>query len=127
MNWESLKKAIREEQSLKEKALQEKVDKENELQKPRSITTDEFLKHPGTKKLWNAVKSLVQDFEEQSQNASSITTQNKIKYLQKIKEENNFLKKELVSLFKENRRLTAPKGDSETQSKNVKLLEGQLK
>ena len=69
----------------------------------------------------------MQDFEEQSQNASSISSQNKIKYLQKIKEENNFLKKELVSLFKENRRLNESKGDGEAHSKNLKLLESQLK
>ena len=49
----------------------------------------------------------------------------KIKYFQKIKDENNFLKKELVSMYNENRRLKQSKGEDDTKTKSVKVMEMQ--
>jgi hypothetical protein len=51
---------------------------------------------------------------------------NKIKHFQKIKDENNFLKKELVGLFNENKRLKQEKGHEESKSKNLKVVEVQF-
>jgi hypothetical protein len=53
-----------------------------------------------------------------------VNNMKKIKHFQKIKDENNFLKKELVSLFNENRRLKQSKGGEDDSSyKNVKMME----
>ena len=51
----------------------------------------------------------------------------KIKSFQKIKDENNFLKKELVSLYNENRRLKQSKGEDDTKTKSVKVMEMQCR
>ena len=52
-----------------------------------------------------------------------INPSQKIKHFQKIKDENNFLKKELVSMYNENRKLKQSKGEDDSKSKSIKVME----
>lgn len=105
----NLRDAIAEEQKQKEEALLEKADKENELNNRPKITVDDIMNHSMFKKLCNSVKQLIAEKKELEKNLEKVHSENqemgyvnnmkKIKHFQKIKDENNFLKKELVSLF----------------------------
>lgn len=141
---DTLRDNVAEEQRLKDLALQDVEDKDKQLNVDPQVELGRILKHEFTKKLAATCKQLqtdrkelsikVEDLEEQVrkmelygslENQESLKS--KIKHFQKIKDENNFLKKELVSMFNENRRLKQSKGEDDSKSKSIKLMEMQCR
>lgn len=140
--------ALEEERRLKEQELAEKASIENEVLKKPEITTQMVIDHPAFRKVCEATKKLhitKQELESEIEQLKQkldgreifneindrANHSNKIKHFQKIKDENNFLKKELVSLFNENRRLKQSKGEDGEKSKNfcsnIKMMEMQCR
>lgn len=133
---DKLKETLMEEQRQKEEALKLWADKENELNKPQELSFETWMNHSSTKKLWNAVNQLQaknkiqqQMLEDERQKNEALMFENKnqkIKHFQKIKEENNFLKRELLQQFQKNRgsgssSATTGESESSTQIKLAKL------
>lgn len=133
-----LRETVEEHQRQQAQALEEKAEKENQVKEEVQATLEQVMNHPAFKKLVHAIKQLQKEKRELQQDIANLEERinrmevvdgslNQLKHFQKIKVENNFLKKELVSMFNENRRLKQSKGEDDTQSKSVKLMEMQCR
>lgn len=132
-----LRETVEDLQRQQAKALEEEAEKENRA-KEAQVTVEQVMEHPAFKKLVHAIKQLQKEKRELQQEIATMEDRmsrmevvdgikDKIKHFQKIKDENNFLKKELVSMFNENRRLKESKGEDVSQTKSIKLMEMQCR